>query len=771
MIRFHHNAFPNWPRRPLVLAIALLAGMADAAVLGELQLRSHLGERFDAMVPVKGEVDDAIESACFKLRPAEGDDEAVFALRRARLIYHRQGKSAGHVQIVGDASLNEPILRFSLRLSCDNATVVSRDYSALLDPAPHSENAGGESPVVRVATVPENRQPALAASAAVPVVPPRPRPGDTLVTVGGETFDKLSRQVYHNKRRRQAVLQALLGAYPQFQANTPLPAGQTLQLPDRQQVANIVASLPPEPSVASSGKTQVMPPLKMTLPTVLPKAPQPNGEQKSEAGGRLILSEGGDSNMGSGDPLQLKLPTTGLKWPPEKITEDQRLKLREKLLLIDADDRTAELLELKHRTWQLEQQVKFLAMEVARQNALQANPASVPAASHRSNTLLYGLLALSTIMAALWIYERRRRREPSVTAEQLFPGKPTQAKASRRDGLEELDLLLEKPHKPSRRPPPADESHSRTIKVDAKEMAASQAPRVQPEDEAEDDGSHDNDLDVVQPQNVAEEAAMLVEAGLHDQAIELLRDEIATFPSKVVLWMQLFTLFRDNNMSAEFRRLAQAYRAHYSSASLWERVRIMGEQLDPEDPLYAPSQPTGLPAGETALADARPADEQLEWVRPALASNEEFPLADKPLPLADEAVQPIEIAMTVPGGAPGDSSFALEFEPPSPLPALTEAPRPLSESVPEIPELDFPDPVPQAAKPQMPGGFVPASIELALAESPETINRPRLREARLLLNGGQRDAAIDLLEHMLLDGDWVEKNEAIRILTQLRPVA
>lgn len=115
------------------------AGSAAALGLGDLTVRSHLGQPLHATIEVVG-ANATTDADCFSLAPSEG--AAVPPPARARLSLERTGDQA-LLHVRTSHTINDPIAQFSVTSDCESR--LRRDYVALLDPpsqkTPSSQNA------------------------------------------------------------------------------------------------------------------------------------------------------------------------------------------------------------------------------------------------------------------------------------------------------------------------------------------------------------------------------------------------------------------------------------------------------------------------------------------------------------------------------------------------------------------------------------------------------------------------------------------------------
>lgn len=167
------------------------AGSAAALGLGDLTVRSYLGQPFHATVTL---LDAAAETTadCFRLDAVT--TAGVASLQRALLSFERTHTTT-LLHIRTPQSIHEPVAQFVLVADCEAR--LQRDYVALLDPPPAMaavEPAGAGSapiPPARVAPPPvpraERLPRAAAASARQPRTPharPVPTPAPRLVLSG-----------------------------------------------------------------------------------------------------------------------------------------------------------------------------------------------------------------------------------------------------------------------------------------------------------------------------------------------------------------------------------------------------------------------------------------------------------------------------------------------------------------------------------------------------------------------------------------------------------
>ena len=114
--------------KPLCLLLSLChAGAATALGLGELDVRSYLGQPLHASVNILG-ASSATAADCFSLAPSQG---GIAPPLRARLsIEQTGGQTLLHIRT--PQPINDPIAQFVLVSDCEGR--LQRDYVVLLDP-------------------------------------------------------------------------------------------------------------------------------------------------------------------------------------------------------------------------------------------------------------------------------------------------------------------------------------------------------------------------------------------------------------------------------------------------------------------------------------------------------------------------------------------------------------------------------------------------------------------------------------------------------------
>ncbi|MGE0357475.1 MAG: tail protein X [Burkholderiales bacterium] len=356
-------------RRTSACFLLCLAAPAGAIGLGEMKVDSFLGEPLEATVALVPAPGTTPRADCFAIgRAAPG---ALPQVGRASFAVEPAG-DGWRLRIRSRSRVHEPAVRLRLDASCEGRDAASRTYEVLLDPRPASAPA-----------------PAL-----------RTLPGDTLAAIAAAIYPS-------SPAVRDAYLKALREANPGvagLSPNQPVPPGTAIVLPDLRRfsldlalsepsparAAAASASAPagkaareekpavakrattkpvvakPEPAAAESPATSTVPtetrPAKPPAATAATRAPKaaPSRSQPAEAptptrpaaapGGRFVL--------------RLSSPEVDLS-RSRGIDDRMRSQLRERLLVLDADDQVAALLSMRNSLRQLEGRVAELQLKLS----------------------------------------------------------------------------------------------------------------------------------------------------------------------------------------------------------------------------------------------------------------------------------------------------------------------------------------------------------------------------------------------------------------------
>lgn len=156
-------------------AVALIAltsfSQSYALSLGEVAVRSALGQPLDAVVRVSAAPGETLRADCFSVVPPA--DSGLPAIGNVRLTLSPE-LSPGTLRIRGRAPMREPMSEMVLRVDCPGLPQLTRTFVVLVDPP---------SEVTEMARAHAAQSATAAPLAAAPVATPRPAPAATTARV------------------------------------------------------------------------------------------------------------------------------------------------------------------------------------------------------------------------------------------------------------------------------------------------------------------------------------------------------------------------------------------------------------------------------------------------------------------------------------------------------------------------------------------------------------------------------------------------------------
>ena len=364
--------------RLLLAAIAAAAAAASPALgvtLGEARVVSALGEPLDIRIPVATAQGEAIEGACFTLAREAVLDAPRLATARLGLERSAQGAT---LRLRSSAPIEEPAFAFAIRVACPGAGGESRrEYSVLLDPPRGAARAMASPP------------PPPAPSATAPAAPVSSTIANavaTLVARIGDTLESIAHAIFpSNRAAKNAYIAALRESNPPLAklADTdPIPVDTPIALPDLRTFAHGHAVR--DTQVASKARRRgehaapvrheprSTPPLvaEGSQPATAPRAVQPPREAPREttrrSGPERPVVAPQATTRASDSQFVLRLSGAQVDLAPSRGIDDRkRAQLRERLLLLDADDQVAALLSLQNSVRQLETRVAELQLKLS----------------------------------------------------------------------------------------------------------------------------------------------------------------------------------------------------------------------------------------------------------------------------------------------------------------------------------------------------------------------------------------------------------------------
>lgn len=359
---------------------------AFALSLGEPTLRSFLGESLDVSLPLMESAENEnVDTNCFALQRVAGDETYLHGREIKLSVAEIRGSKRLRIQSLGPVS--EPVVKLRMRATCGGGAVV-RDYALLLDPAPQAP--GNITPpsvviapiAVAVAPVKPNTAVAADRSPGVWVA----REGDSMKGIASGLFPK-------SKRNQGRYVSALRNTNPSiagYAASAPLPPGTNIALPDLRSLPQNAQRTPPlalpdKPvNRASSGTTSVQNKSAIAVDPALAKPKRTPSEMRADKAAKLNLTKP-QTTKPSGFSLKLSGGDVDTS-RSAGVTEETRAGMRQKQLLLDADDQVAALLTLSNSVKRLEKRL----------DAMQGRPAG---STQAENTALNASALPSTASA------------------------------------------------------------------------------------------------------------------------------------------------------------------------------------------------------------------------------------------------------------------------------------------------------------------------------------------------------------------------------------
>jgi hypothetical protein len=658
--------------------------------LGEIDLRSYLGQPLDARIPIIAGADEPLDEGCFKLVNGAVTSDTGHSTP-AKLSFQQIGRN-NILQIRSASFVPEPAVRIQIEVSCGNLSKISREYTLLLDPP---EYAASRISLPAKPLAPP--QPVTSLAQPEQMVQPASTSSNARISADASYAPSTSTAAPQNTN---TIPRAVPRKTPRPRIENPAPVAKAPT-----QIAPRVTTPVPRPAYK--------PTPELAAPVEKVPAPAPVASVTKEA---------------PGDGFRLKLSSSEMNLALTKTVTDtdrQRLRARQLLLENQSDDQTATILAMKNSIKQMEAQLAELRRQMAAKNGapvgnvvgmpeLTTTPAttavvppappeiapaiepaktaaiSIPAAKPLPAKAETGFSlaewtkpALAASLGALLLifgvnyWRRRNTSEPAykdLYADSTNKIKvPTQAAGQfdenklfedtqDDDDLEEI--LPPDPTPAQSSPRTLDLPVSATTLSDPRNIVDVQAPdsfkmaylRERFPEIAQ--GS----LRLDKPDSLIHAARLYYQEDNNSaKAAELLEYAISEYPNEVRPWLAVFEIYRLENRKADFANLALRFKAKFEHGGYWPKVQTIGRQIDSENPLYVAQEfdTEHSQADDTAIsAEAEnwlnaPLDFTQDLLgnelRNALMSDAEAPTTITP---AKTAAQPGELTLSPEGKKP-----------------------------------------------------------------------------------------------------------------------
>lgn len=827
-----------------------------AATLGEARVRSLLGEGLLVSTTVSMRDDEKLTAECFSVDGVTGDENGV-PLTGLRKSFSQKGNS-GQLLVESLDSVSEPIVRMNIRMNCPSGSSQARTYTLLLDlPRDKRPEPTPQAPISpQLSGRPTN--PAKATSARVPdkllasradaapasstagggstEAPPRKAtpaqpsvssaPVDGVVeTDGRETLNQIARRLYPEDRAaRDHFRDVLRERYGDAlrDGNRRLRAGMKLEIPKPD--AKPAAPKPPAPVAvakaplrsADTGKPPAPPVEKPTF-SIGPVQSAPGKQDKNSDSKDGKGKKGRDETAEKLEALQQMLD--------ERISEQ----IAAQHSLQDNIDK------LEKYTLQLQEKLKAQDKALAAERQARDAAALEAAQWHTRDWLAVAAIVLAILTLGALLLGLGRRREQQSNGllgdmrDDLMPTDTSESRSAAEERAIAFAMMDSEPH----------DGEPVAAVIDTKQMSPNERPHtpggrrarraqqvldlpLDPEPESDEDPHSAppvalQDVEVLHLTNRIEEAMLLSEHGMVNQAVSILRDEIARRPQYVNAWLSLLKVFHANGWRDDFIPLAGLFRQQFLSKAMWKQVAAMGRDLAPEEEMFASTDASSEQASTDAglakappepekslmndvelvfspLDTAKPADDDMSWTETMIIDRPVLPVTPpaRPAPVNRNVVSKkvaerdgevpdflrrTEVPINLYLGEPEATKPTRDLAKPA-----VEAPNHLDIKLVDAIDLEVdavPDakPAPQVTKPAANSNTLldsgmgisevdfmgPDHVDPKLAEI-----YPRLSTVADYLFCSNRAAAINVLQQCLIEGDWEEKTEALRLLGHMR---
>lgn len=215
--------FSAWLVAGLAAVGLATAGPALAIGLGNPSGAVVLGQPLRIEIPLLGAGGELPASDCFRIRPAQVQTGAGYALKAARIeVVGASGQA--RLLVSTTAPLREPVIEFGITVSC--GFDLTKDYVLLGSPPVIAPVAAAPAlPVVPATAAAVAAPPSKAPSAATTLEPSSPVASDT-------TLATLAQRNYPlQPKAREKYVRMMRAANPELDAATPIGAGTQLSIP------------------------------------------------------------------------------------------------------------------------------------------------------------------------------------------------------------------------------------------------------------------------------------------------------------------------------------------------------------------------------------------------------------------------------------------------------------------------------------------------------------------------------------------------------------
>lgn len=353
-----------------------------AAALGDIAVRSYLGEPLRARVNLIASPDEEVLNLCYGVVSAH-DIHAINPNYRVTLTDTRTSR---FLTIEGRDAQAEPVVSLKLRAGCPDQSHTIREYSVALDPRPR--DVPQPAPAIAPAPAPAPTV-VVAAPAPVTVVSTEPY----WVVRAGDSARTIAQGIYPKSRARQSAYIAALKAQNPEIAGIPdqdsLPEGLPLAMPNLKTLSGVAARAEAPRRAREPGAPREPRAAAPQRAAASASAPAARPERNSTSTAELKPPKSAPLPTTSDEGFRLKLSAAGVDVTRSAgVSEEARAKLREKLLLLDTDDHVAQLLSLRNTMRQMEARLVSLQTKLGAPAEALAITASVSQPAAKAETVV-----------------------------------------------------------------------------------------------------------------------------------------------------------------------------------------------------------------------------------------------------------------------------------------------------------------------------------------------------------------------------------------------
>lgn len=554
-----------------MVSICAVPKHAHALMLGDVKLHSWLGEPLHVSIPIRAGTEEQLDGSCFHLGRPSPSDEYDSYLTQGKLTLEESATGL-KLRLTTSKPVNSPFLNIIVEARCGQG-LQRREFVLLLDPPDHSASVVKPKPSELHSI---NSTPAPASSYV--------RQGEIYTLLAGESINDIVERLYPGdaqmQRRMAKEIKRANPEISQYSRKRPFPENRSIHIPDMNALPPVSEKLVPVvQSVLSAGEPER--PVKLIVKS------ESLALKSKPAVFQLRLS---------GDILDMSVVGS--------MSEEQRQFLREKQLLLEADDQVAAMMSIKNRISQLESTIEEmkLALDQASRASAEGSPEHVAVndvvmtetpdrqpdqafqinirdmdwrqlVGNDSVRSMAGALLILLLLLSSWWRWRQSRAEAKLNT--LF-GHQFEAEP-------EQTMQFEPPVRSD--PLPAETgipAASHRTAREKNEMAQQGEDIHYPTTIF---GATDDIVTVTETESVLDEADLYLAYGWGKRAIDLLLSHLDRYPNDVPLLKKMFEAYHALGMKNEFEQLAVQSQS-IDDSGLRILVQKLGRALDEESPLY-----------------------------------------------------------------------------------------------------------------------------------------------------------------------------------------